>query len=69
MLLPLFENDFALAKVVPKPAEITNTTTVAIAMANVVHPLYLFEMLLTYWLDAPKVSSTSSISEVLRNTC
>jgi len=69
MLLPLFENDFPLPKVVPIDTELTNTTTVAIAMANVVHALYLFEMLLTYWFNAPKVSSTSSISEILHNTC
>ena len=45
MLLPLFENDFVLAKVLPRGTGINNTTTtVTIANANA---LWLFAMLLT----------------------
>ena len=50
MLLPLFDNDFVLAKVLSKCTGINNTTTmVAIANANAVHALRLFVMLLMYW--------------------
>jgi len=50
----LFGNDFVLAKVLPIGTVLNNTTT-AITKANVVHALYLFAMLLTYWFSSPQV--------------
>jgi hypothetical protein len=68
MLLPLLENEFVLAKVLPICTVLNTTITIAIAKADV-RFLYLLTMLLTYWFSSPNVSSTSSISEILHKTC
>jgi hypothetical protein len=50
-LLPLFENDFVLAKMLPICTVLNNTAmTVAIANADV---LWFFAMVLTVWFSPP----------------
>jgi len=65
MLLPLFENDFVLAKVLPVGTVNNTITMVAIAKANT---LWSFAMLM-YCFRSPYVSSTSSISELVYKFC
>jgi hypothetical protein len=52
MLLPLVENDFVPAKVLPIGTVLNNTAT-TVAKANAVHELWLFAVLLTYWFSSP----------------
>jgi hypothetical protein len=58
MLLPLVENDFVPAKVLPIGTVLNNTAT-TVAKANAVHDLWLFAVLLTYWFSSLYLSSAS----------
>jgi hypothetical protein len=67
MLFPIFENDFALAKMLPI-CTVPNNSAITVANANA-DVLWLFAILITVWFTSPYVSSTCSISEELHNTC